>query len=164
MRLLYIFWILLLFFLNGCAPVPKVVKRYFPSPQFPEENFTKRFIWPVKGEVISFFGEINSDRVNKGIDIKTDVKQKVRASSDGEVVFCGEIRGFGLTIIIRHSKDIYTLYSNNAESFVKLHDSVKKGEIISLVGIDPWSKKSVLHFEFRKDKKPVNPLLVLEGG
>ena len=161
---LYIFWVLLGVFISGCAPSSKVVREYPSVSRFPVEDFSRRFIWPVRGEVISSFGDTVSGRINKGIDIKTSVRQKVRASSDGEVVFCGEIRGFGLTIIIKHSQDIYTLYSNNAESFVRLHDSVKKGDVISLVGIDPWLKESILHFELRKNRKPVNPLLVLEGG
>lgn len=158
----YIYIIAGVFIISGCAAPARYTRHTVPSTYIPENISSKAFIWPVKGKVVSSFGDVNSDRINKGVDIKTEVKQEVKASSDGQVVFCGDVRGFGLTIILKHSDDIYTLYSNNFKSFVKPKQVVKKGQVISLVGIDPWTRESILHFEVRKNNNPVNPLYVLD--
>jgi len=159
----YIYLVIGFSFICGCASSAKYTRPVsYPTLTHIEKiDYSKRFIWPVNGRVVALFGSVNADRVNKGIDIKTQMQEEVRASSDGQVVFCGDIRGFGLTIIIRHAYNMYTLYSNNAKVFVKNQQDVRKGDIISLVGIDPWSKESVLHFEVRKNNNPIDPLSVL---
>jgi len=158
---LYIYIIGIIFFISCATPTVKL-----PPVKKKEIEYTRlstdKFIWPVKGEIIGKFGYIYHNRLNKGIDIQTSFNEEVRASKEGRVVFCGSIRGFGPTVIISHKGNYYTIYANNYKILVKKNQFVKQGEVISYVGLDPWLKKPVLHFEIRKKEKAFNPLRLLE--
>ncbi len=120
------------------------------------------FIWPVKGRVVSYFGQKWHDAVNNGIDILSDEGAAVVASKDGTVSFCDDkVKGFGKTIIIAHGGGYSTVYAYNSENLVKAGDRVKKGEVIAKVGKSSRSDKHTLHFEIRKRERPKNPFYYL---
>lgn len=155
--------------LTGCAtrhyatPVETPNVNYQPVPaqtiSIPPQI---SFIWPVKGNVISSFGDRSDDFRNKGIDIKAPAGDVVKAAADGKVVYSDtKMRGFGITIILDHGNNIQTVYSYNSEIFVKLGDKVKKGDVIARVGSSGRAKEPCLHFEIRKDGEPVNPMAYL---
>ncbi len=159
-------YLLISFVVAGCATsIPSKNTSQISTVSCPPIKGIKysssRFIWPLKGKVISKFGDSRNHNINKGIDIKSSFKKKVRASSSGKVVFCGTVRGYGLTIIIEHPQGYYTLYSNNFQSLVKTYEYVRKGQVIALLGMDSWNKEPILHFEIRKKQKPLNPLTLL---
>jgi murein DD-endopeptidase MepM/ murein hydrolase activator NlpD len=116
------------------------------------------FCWPVKGSVISRFGDKTDAGVNKGIDISASEGMRVVASMDGKVVYCdSHLKGFGQTVIIDHTDGYQTVYSYNSEILVKAGDTVRQGEVIAKVGQSGRAKAPMLHFEIRHDGEPQNP-------
>jgi len=115
------------------------------------------FGWPIKGRVLKSF----SPSRNKGIDIAGKKGQSVKASEAGKVVYGGQgLIGFGKLLIIKHNDDYLSAYANNSRLLVKEGENVQKGQLIAEVG-DVGIKRTSLHFEIRKNGKPVNPLKLL---
>lgn len=117
------------------------------------------FIWPVKefNRITSVLGYRNG-KFHPGIDIPALNKIPVIASMDGYVIYSAFAGGYGRTVVILHEKNFITRYSHNAINFVKLGDSVKKGQIIGLVGSTGNSTGNHLHFEIRCRNIPLDPL------
>jgi lipoprotein NlpD len=117
------------------------------------------FKWPIKGKIVKNF----SQSANKGIDITGKLGQAVAASEAGKVVYSGQgLLGYGNLLIIKHNDLYLSAYANNSKLLVAEGHSVKKGQIIALVGQVGLNQAS-LHFEIRKNGIPVNPLSLLPG-
>lgn len=134
----------------------KRVKRKLPPGAHYLEKEKNNLPWPVKGRIISYFGSLSHPKYqtkikNQGIDIETEFGSKVIAIAPGRVVFADRFRGYGNMIIIDHGDGYYTVYSNLSEIAVKVGNEVKANEVIGL-------SSDYLHFEFRKEGQPVNPL------
>lgn len=115
------------------------------------------FQWPIKGKIVKNFPQ--SD--NKGIDIAGKLGQAVSATEAGKVVYSGQgLLGYGNLLIIKHNDLYLSAYANNSQLLVAEGHNVKKGQIIALVG-QAGSNQASLHFEIRKNGKPVNPLSLL---
>jgi lipoprotein NlpD len=115
------------------------------------------FGWPIKGRVLKSF----SPSHNKGIDIAGKKGRLVKATEAGKVVYGGQgLIGFGKLLIIRHNDVYLSAYANNSRLLVNEGQDVQKGQIIAEVG-DVGIKRTSLHFEIRKNGKPVNPLKLL---
>ncbi|MEC8643872.1 MAG: peptidoglycan DD-metalloendopeptidase family protein [Pseudomonadota bacterium] len=115
--------------------------------------------WPLHGEVLNKFSL--SQPMNKGIDIAGKKDLPVLAAADGDVVYAGgNLRGYGKLVILKHENGYLSAYGNNEVILVKEGDFVSTGSIISRVGRSA-SGKEFLHFEIRRDGKPVNPLRFL---
>lgn len=116
------------------------------------------FEWPLKGEVIGYFGEEG----NQGIDIAGSEGETVIAAGDGEVSYAGHLivpgKNYGYTVFISHEEGLLTCYFYNAGNLVEKGQRVKKGDPIAKLGIMEDSGRFGLHFEIRKMSKPVNPL------
>jgi murein DD-endopeptidase MepM/ murein hydrolase activator NlpD len=120
------------------------------------------FIWPIKGRVISSFGQTFHNMVNKGINIQPSANLDVLASRNGKVIFyASDFGGFGKTIIIDHGDGFSTVYARNSEVFVKINDNIKKGDVIAKAGTAGRDKNLYLHFEIRKGHIPRNPYFYL---
>mgnify|MGYP000271240804 CR=1 FL=1 len=115
--------------------------------------------WPAKGRILSSF---NTNRgLNKGIDIAANLGEPVVSASAGRVVYAGNgLRGYGLLIIIKHNENYLSAYAHNNKLRVKEGDSVKGGQRIADIG-SSGANRTKLHFEIRKNGKPVNPLIYL---
>jgi lipoprotein NlpD len=111
------------------------------------------WIWPTKGKVIEGFSE-----GTKGIDISGTSGQAVNASAAGKVVYSGAgLRGYGKLIIIKHNSTYLSAYAHNDKLLVKEGQTVSKGQKIAEMGSTDSSLVK-LHFEIRKNGKPVDPL------
>lgn len=122
-----------------------------------EKMVELNFGWPIKGRVLKGF----SLSRNKGIDITGKKGQPVKATERGKVVYGGQgLLGFGKLLIIRHNDVYLSAYANASRLLVKEGQHVKKGQLIAEVG-DVGIKRTSLHFEIRKNGKPVNPLKLL---
>ena len=120
------------------------------------------FIWPLKGKVISRFGQNSNNIINDGLDIEAPYGQQVLASRAGVVTFYDEqLKGLGKTIIIDHGDNFLTVYGRNSEVFVKVGERVTQGNVIAKVGKAGRDKASYLHFEIRKGYLPQNPYYYL---
>lgn len=115
------------------------------------------FSWPVRGKVVERFG-VKSRWINNGITIKTPKEWAVRAANSGRVTFSGRRRGYGKMVIIRHSNNIYTVYTNLSRLYVKKNERVDAGERIGGTGWVESAGTNGVHFQVYYKTKPVNPL------
>jgi len=117
--------------------------------------------WPTQGAVVGRFGE--SALGGNGIDISGRQGQPVLAAAPGEVVYSGSgLIGYGKLIIVKHNQTYLSAYGHNRELRVVEGDRVSAGQTIALMGEGP-GRKPVLHFEIRRNGKPVDPLRYLPG-
>jgi len=124
----------------------------------PVANRKTKFDWPVRGRIISGFGNLGSGRKNDGINIKADLGSTVKAADAGTVAYAGnELKGFGNLILIKHNDGWITAYAHNDRLFVRKGQKVKRGEKIANVGSTGSVTTPQLHFEVRQGKKAVNP-------
>jgi len=115
------------------------------------------FAWPVRGPLLNTF----NDTTNKGVNIGGSAGESVKASADGRVVYAGNgLRGYGNLIIIKHDATYLTAYAHNRALMVKEGDAVTKGQKIAEMG-NSDSDRVMLHFEVRRQGKPVDPLKYL---
>ena len=115
--------------------------------------------WPSNGVLIGKFSSNGS--LNKGIDIAGDLGQPVFAASDGAVVYAGSgLRGYGELIIIKHSDTYVSAYGHNRRLLVREGQQVKAGQSIAEMG-STGTDRVKLHFEIRRQGKPVDPLQFL---
>ena len=85
----------------------------------------------------------------------------MRAAADGRVVYHGSgLRGYGQLIIIKHNDEFLSAYAHNERIYIKEGDSVKRGAKIAAMG-DSGTDRVKLHFEVRRNGKPVDPLKYL---
>lgn len=111
------------------------------------------WIWPVNGSLIAGFDEAK----NKGLDIAGKAGDPVLASADGRVVYAGAgLRGYGNLIILKHNNTYLTAYAHNQTLLVKEDQSVRKGQKIAEMG-NSDADRVKLHFEIRRQGKPVDP-------
>lgn len=111
------------------------------------------FIWPAPGALIAGFDESR----NKGFDIAGKAGDPVVAAADGRVVYAGAgLRGYGNLIILKHNNTYLTAYAHNQALLVKEDQSVRKGQKIAEMGSTDADRVK-LHFEVRRQGKPVDP-------
>jgi lipoprotein NlpD len=111
--------------------------------------------WPTAGapSVLAGFDEAR----NKGLDIGGKAGDPVLASADGRVVYAGAgLRGYGNLIILKHNNTYLTAYAHNQALLVKEDQTVRKGQKIAEMG-NSDADRVKLHFEIRKQGKPVDP-------
>ena len=111
------------------------------------------WIWPAQGQVLAGFDEAK----NKGVDISGKAGDAVMASADGRVVYAGAgLRGYGNLIILKHNNTFLTAYAHNQTLLVKEDQSVRRGQKIAEMGNSDAGRVK-LHFEIRRQGKPVDP-------
>ncbi len=112
------------------------------------------WIWPVSGGVLAGFDDVK----NKGIDLAGKAGDPVLAVADGRVVYVGAgLRGYGNLIILKHDNVFLTAYAHNRTLLVKEDQTVLKGQKIAEMGSSDTDRVK-LHFEVRRQGKPVDPM------
>ena len=115
------------------------------------------FAWPHPGQVLSGFDETK----NKGLDFTGKAGDPVLAAADGKVVYAGSgLRGYGNLVILKHNNTYLTAYAHNQTLLVKEDQTVQKGQRIAEMGSSDADRVK-LHFEIRKQGKPVDPAKLL---
>lgn len=111
------------------------------------------WVWPTNGPVLAGFDDVK----NKGLDIGGVAGEPVLAAADGRVVYVGAgLRGYGNLIILKHNNVYLTAYAHNQALLVKEDQSVLKGQKIAEMG-NSDADRVKLHFEVRRQGKPVDP-------
>nr|WP_315234328.1 peptidoglycan DD-metalloendopeptidase family protein [uncultured Albidiferax sp.] len=111
------------------------------------------FIWPTSGSLIAGFDEAK----NKGLDLGGKTGDAVLAAADGRVVYAGAgLRGYGNLLILKHNNTYLTAYAHNQTLLVKEDQAVRKGQKIAEMGSSDADRVK-LHFEIRRQGKPVDP-------
>lgn len=115
--------------------------------------------WPASGAVTQRFS--SRDSTKNGLKISGRTGQSIRAAESGRVVYSGSgLIGYGHLIIIKHDKNYLSAYGYNRKLLVTEGDKVAKGERIAEMG-RTTNGKAQLHFEIRREGKPVNPAALL---
>ncbi|MFM9862981.1 MAG: peptidoglycan DD-metalloendopeptidase family protein [Micropepsaceae bacterium] len=140
---------------------PVDVAERDPDAAYDERPVTKtigRFLWPVKGKVVSNFGRRGTGVHNDGINIAADPNTPVKAADTGTVVYAGnDIDAYGNLLLVRHANGYVTAYAHNKKLLVGRGDTVSRGETIALVGSTGDVDRPQLHFEIRKGDRAVDP-------
>lgn len=124
----------------------------------PDSTGIGKMRWPVKGRVISGFGQGGD-----GIDISVPKGTPVKAAENGVVIYAGDgLKEFGNTVLVRHDNGLVTVYGNASELNVKRGQTVKRGDQLALSGMSGNASAPKLHFEIRKNSAPVDPSTYLE--
>ena len=115
------------------------------------------WMWPASGTVTGGFDEVKS----KGLQISGKAGDPVFAAADGRVVYAGSgLRGYGNLIIVKHNATFLSAYAHNQTLLVKEDQVVRKGQKIAEMGSSDADKVQ-LHFEIRRQGKPVDPAKLL---
>jgi len=117
-----------------------------------------KFIWPVKGRLVTGFGPAGKGLHNDGINIAAPLGTQVRAVDNGVVAYAGsELKGFGNLLLIKHANGITTAYAHNQKLLVTKGDVVKQGQVVATVGKTGNVDSPQLHFEVRVGTQAVDP-------
>ncbi len=142
----------------------KVIFAERPSQKFSPRKTKNNYLsnkklkwqWPTKGKIVSTFSMRDPGR--RGIDIVGRRGQAVNAAATGQVVYRGNgLRGYGNLIIIKHNDTYFSAYAHTENVVVKEGEKVKLGQRIADMG-NTGSNKIKLHFEIRRNGKPIDPL------
>lgn len=143
---------------QATKPVSSVTKQTVKTPPVAAANQGK-WLWPANGTLVGVYSSNTS--LNKGIDIAGTLGQPVVATADGSVVYAGSgLRGYGELIIIKHNDTFISAYGHNRRLLVNEGQTVKAGQQIAEMGSTGTDRVKV-HFEIRRQGKPVDPLQYL---
>lgn len=111
------------------------------------------WIWPSSGKLMTTYSEAGS----KGLDIAGKPGEPVFAAAAGTVSYSGSgLRGYGNLVVLRHNANLLSVYAHNSKLLVKEKDVVTKGQKIAEIGSSDTTSPR-LHFEIRRQGKPVDP-------
>jgi septal ring factor EnvC (AmiA/AmiB activator) len=115
---------------------------------------------PARGELQGRFGSPREDGgvTWKGLFIRADTGQTVKAVADGRVVYADWLRGFGNLLIVDHGGGYMSLYGNNESLLKQVGDKAQSGETIASVGSTGGALESGVYFELRHEGKPFDPM------
>ncbi len=123
---------------------------------------TRSLAWPLTGRVTSPFNLGNKHRHHEGIDIDGEFGQRIRSARTGRVLEAGKSGRYGNSILIDHGAGLTTFYAHASKILVRAGDPVKQGDVIAEVGRSGNAQGTHLHFEARRNGRPVNPLKLLD--
>ncbi|MCB1955398.1 MAG: peptidoglycan DD-metalloendopeptidase family protein [Rhodocyclaceae bacterium] len=136
------------------APEPRPATPVAPVPTGIKRVDGIDWSWPTGGQVVGRFSETSA---RKGLDIGGNTGDPVLAAAGGKVVYSGTgLRGYGKLVIIKHDSNYLSAYAHNDQLMVKEGESVNKGQQIATLGSSD-SDRPKLHFEIRRQGKPVDP-------
>ncbi|ANB18115.1 peptidoglycan DD-metalloendopeptidase family protein [Dokdonella koreensis] len=135
------------------ASTPAATPPPAPAPVASAPAGAVAWRWPLSGSVLA--GYVAGDPARSGVDIAGKAGGQVVAAADGEVVYSGNgLVGYGELVIIKHSPSLLSAYARNGRRLVEERAQVKAGQPIAELA----SSRPVLHFEIRRNGKPINPL------
>jgi lipoprotein NlpD len=140
----------------SAAPTPPVAP-VAPPPVTKEGDEDVNWSWPAAGSVFAGFEEGKA----KGLVISGKAGDPVFAAADGRVVYAGSgLRGYGNLVILKHNNTYLTAYAHNQTLLVKEDQAVRRGQKIAEMGSSD-AERVQLHFEIRKQGKPIDPAKLL---
>lgn len=158
----------------------------FPADELYDSNWDTRWVNPFRNTAVkfpdscaincsSFVIPIDSElkvtskygprrrRMHKGIDLKVQIGDTIRAAFDGKIRIRNfERRGYGNYLVIRHPNGLETIYGHLSKSLVDVNQIVRAGEPIALGGNTGRSTGSHLHFETRFLGQAINPSEIID--
>jgi len=122
----------------------------------------RRFIWPVKGRVVSKYGLQPGGMFYNGIKIVGRPDRPVVAVAPGVVIYSSTLKDYGETVIIKHAGQFATVYTHLSERTVNLDNRIKQGGKLGLMSAVEGKSEGFMTFELRYKNKAVNPLRYLK--
>jgi lipoprotein NlpD len=142
---------------SGATPEPTPKPKAKPEPVLVANAPVDRWGWPAKGGITRSYAE----DVHKGIDLAGARGDPVRASAAGVVVYAGTgVTGYGALIIIKHNDTYLSAYGHNDELLAAEGEQVAAGKLIARMG-SSGTDSVKLHFEIRRNGRPINPASLL---
>ena len=142
---------------SAAAAMPAPIPAPTSAPAAATSEDDVPFIWPAAGTLLAGFDEAR----NKGYDISGKAGDPVPAAADGRVVYAGAgLRGYGNLVILKHNNTFLTAYAHNQALLVKEDQTVRRGQKIAEMGSTDADRVK-LHFEIRRQGKPVDPVRYL---
>ncbi len=139
------------------TPMPPVVAQAPAAPVVREADDEINWMWPAASAVAAPFEEGKS----KGLVFAGKAGDAVLAAAEGKVVYAGSgLRGYGNLVILKHNNTYLTAYAHNQALLVKEDQSVKRGQKIAEMGSTDANRVQ-LHFEIRRQGKPIDPAKLL---
>ncbi|MBN1546143.1 MAG: M23 family metallopeptidase [Syntrophaceae bacterium] len=120
----------------------------------------RKFIWPLKGKVVSKYGKQPNGMFYNGIRIETDKETAVGAACSGHVIFSALLKDYGETIIIKHDNNYATVYTHLSKRLVRVDQRINKGDKIAVI-VPGNTGAAYFDFEIRYKNKAKDPLLFL---
>lgn len=144
---------------TSTASAGKSNSKQTTATALPNDNRKITWQWPAQGKLITTFNSNKTGR--KGIDIAGKEGKEIRAAAAGKVVYSGNgLISYGNLVIIKHNRTYLSAYAHNRKLLVKEGDAITAGQKIAELG-KTGTESPRLHFEIRKNGKPVNPLKYL---
>ena len=139
---------------GSASPAASSRKPAKPLPKLPDEP-APAWAWPTSGRInVSFGGKPGP---GTGVLIDGKAGQAIAAAASGRVVYAGSgLIGYGQLIIIKHNETYLSAYGYTQSLLVKEGQTIRKGQRIATMGEGP-ERKPRLHFEIRRNGKPVDP-------
>ncbi len=124
----------------------------------PHAGGAGRFLWPVRGRLLTDYGAGEGGTRNDGINIAAPAGTTVLAADAGTVAYAGnELRGYGNLILIKHANGWMTAYAHNSVLLVRRGEKVRRGQPIARIGATGAVTRPQLHFEIRHGAKALDP-------
>jgi len=140
---------------GASAPVAASAPAAVPASREGDEDVN--WMWPSNGAIAGNFEEGRS----KGLAILGKAGDPVYAAADGRVVYAGSgLRGYGNLVIVKHNATYLTAYAHNQTLLVKEDQAVRRGQKIAEMGSSDADRVQ-LHFEVRRQGKPIDPLRLM---
>lgn len=147
------------------AYVPPQQQYYAPQDTRVGDTLTSGFVVPVSGRIIAGFGSTGGGERNDGINIAAPAGTPIHAAADGVVTYAGnELKGYGNLILIKHGDTYVTAYAHTNSIGVARGQRVARGDVIGTVGETGDVTQPQLHFEIRRNMKPIDPRAILTAS
>jgi len=142
---------------------PSFVSRssYVPARDATADVSPRGFIWPVKGHIVSQFGEVRNGAKNSGISILPQPGQKVVAAKKGAVEAVSDVEDGMSVIVIKHEGGIRTIYESCCNPVVGEGTYIEMGQPIAHFHSTSSGKSQEMNFKIYVKDKPVNPMSYL---
>ncbi len=138
---------------TNSKPPPAVEnKKAAPDPAPPADP-SFRIGKPSNGPILEVF----NGTTNKGVEYGGKIGDPVLAVADGSIIFSGNsLRSYGNLVIVKHNNSYISVYAHNSKNLVKEGDVIKRGQKIAEMG-NSETDRVKLHFELRRESKPIDP-------
>lgn len=132
-----------------------------------EAQFTGAFVMPVEGKISTQYGQRRYTNgkytsAHSGLDIVADEGTPIKATAAGRVVFSGEMKFYGNTVIIDHGCGIFSFYCHMVETGCETGQDVPTGGVIGFVGTTGYSTGPHLHFQTKVNNINVDPAVFID--
>ncbi len=149
---------------SGSRPSPKPISKQVQQAKkavvknVAPPKLAGRFSYPVQGRLISGYGPKKGGLFNDGINIAAPRGTITRAAENGSVAYVGnDLKGFGNLVLVKHQNGLISAYAHLDKILVQKGATIARGDTLGTVGSTGSVSTPQLHFEIRKNGRPIDP-------